>query len=265
MSGKTAISWTDMTWNPTTGCTRVTAGCRECYAFTLHDMRHEAYKKHGGVYPKTGKPMPKQYALPFSAIQLLPERLEDPLHIRQPQKIFVDSMADLFHSKVPDDYIFNVFAVMRRAHWHTFQILTKRPGRLRQLGPRLPWADNIGIGVSIELDELCVRADALRPLPAGFRFLSCEPLLGPLPSLDLTNIDWVIAGGESGPNARPCNPDWVRAIRDKCIATNTSFFMKQMGTVWARKYHLTNRHGDEISKWPEDLRIQDFPSTLGGR
>jgi protein gp37 len=192
-------------------------------------MRHAAYLKHHGVYPKTGKPMPKQYAKPFSEVQLLPERLDWPLHQKQPLRIFVDSMSDLFHSRISDDYIRQVFEVMRAAHWHTFQILTKRAGRLRRLGPELVWSRNIGIGVSIELDELTPRADALRSLPAGFRFLSLEPLLGPLPSLDLTNIDWVITGGESGKGARACDPDWVRTIRDQCQAADVAFFHKQWG------------------------------------
>lgn len=264
MSGKSAIEWTDLTWNPTTGCTRVTAGCDHCFAFTLHDMPHEVYQRTGGVLPN-GKPMPKQYSLPFSTIQLLPERLEQPLHIRKPHKIFVDSMSDLFHSQVPEEYIRRVFEVMRQASWHSFQILTKRPARLARLAPALPWSENIWVGTSVELDQLTPRIDLLRPVPTPNRFLSLEPLLGPLPSLDLTGICWVITGGESGPNARPMQAEWVREIRDKCIATNTAFFMKQMGSVWARKYHPTNRHGSEMSKWPEDLRIQDFPSTLGGR
>lgn len=265
MSGKSAISWTDMTWNPTTGCTRVTAGCQHCYAFALHDMRHARYLEHNGIEPKNGRPMPAQYAHPFSIVQVLPQRLEDPLHIRMPQKIFVDSMSDLFHSQIPEETIQQIFQVMVQAHWHSFQILTKRPARLARLAPVLPWADNIWVGTSVELDQLTPRIDLLRKVPTEHRFLSLEPLLGPLPSLNLTGVSWVIAGGESGPDARPMLAEWVREIRDKCRATNTAFFMKQMGSVWARKYHLTNRHGSEMSKWPEDLRIQDFPSTLGGR
>ncbi len=229
MSGTSAIEWTDATWNPTVGCSRVTAGCDHCYAFTLHDMRHAAYQKHDGIYPKTGMPMPKQYARPFVAVQLIPERLTWPLHQKRPLKIFVDSMSDLFHSQVPDDYIRQVFSVMRQAHWHTFQVLTKRPGRLRRLGPQLEWAPNIWIGTSIEQDLLTPRADALRQVPAACRFLSCEPLLGPLPSLNLDGIDWVITGGESGPDARPCDPAWVRDLRDRCVERNIAFFHKQWG------------------------------------
>lgn len=228
MSGKSTIEWTNFTWNPISGCTRVTSGCDACYAFALHDMRHEFYKRIDGRLPN-GKQMPKQYAKPFSEIQLLPERLEQPLHIKQPKMIFVNSMSDLFHSAVPDDYIQQVFDVMQRASWHTFQILTKRAGRLRRFGPQLEWAPNIWMGVSIENDMLTVRADALRAVPAAIRFLSCEPLLGPLPSLHLDRIHWVITGGESGPHARPCDPEWVRAIRDRCQAAGVAFFHKQWG------------------------------------
>lgn len=229
MSGKTSIGWTDAVWNVAVGCTRVTAGCDGCYAFALHDRRHAIYQANAGRWSPDGPPMPAQYARPFSEVQVLPERLEWPLHQKKPLRIFVNSMGDVFHSQIPDATIFRMFEVMRQAHWHTFQILTKRPGRLRRLGPTLPWAPNIGIGVSIELDHLTPRANAVRSLPAGFRFLSLEPLLGPLPSLDLTNIDWVITGGESGPNARPCDPDWVRAIRDRCLEHNVALFHKQWG------------------------------------
>lgn len=229
MSGKSAISWTDRTWNPTTGCTRVSAGCEQCYAFTLHDLRHAAYTQHGGVYPKTGKPMPRQYAQPFSTVQLLPERMEDPLHVKRPQRFFVNSMADLFHSQVPDDYIFQVFDVMRRAHWHIFQVLTKRAGRLRRLGPRLDWPPNVWMGVSIENDLLTPRTDALREVPAAVRFLSCEPLLGPLPSLRLEGLHWIIVGGESGPYARPMQEIWAVDLRDRCVAAGIAYFFKQWG------------------------------------
>jgi len=229
MSGLSAIEWTDRTWNPVTGCTRVTAGCDHCYAFSLHDQRHQIYQANWGRWSPQGKLMPAQYAQPFSTVQLLPERLEAPLHIKTPSRIFVNSMADLFHSAVPEDYIWQVFDVMRRASWHTFQILTKRPGRLRRLGSVLPWPANVWIGVSIESDELTPRANAVRHLRAAVRFLSCEPLLGSLPSLDLAGIDWVIVGGESGPMARPCDPAWVRDLRDRCAALAIPFFLKQWG------------------------------------
>lgn len=219
MGGNSSISWTDRSWNPCTGCTRVTAGCANCYAFALHDMRYEAYQN--------GKQIPTQYQKPFSEIQLLPQRLDDPLHIKKPHKFFVNSMSDLFHSQVPDDYIMQVFETMRRAHWHTFQILTKRPGRLRRLGQRIDWPSNVWIGVSIENDSLVARADALREVPAAVRFLSCEPLLGPLPSLNLDGIGWCIVGGESGKGFRTMEPDWARDLRDRCQAAGVAFWYKQ--------------------------------------
>lgn len=229
MTGKTAISWTEKTWNPLAGCTRVTEGCTNCYAYALHDMRHEVYVRDGGIYPKNGKPIPVQYAKPFSEIQLIPERLEQPLRIKQPTKFFVNSMSDLFHSQVPEDYIQQVFDVMSRAHWHTFQVLTKRAGRLRRMGASLDWPSNVWMGVSIEEDMLTPRADALRTVPAAVRFLSCEPLLGPLPSLNLDGIHWVITGGESGPEARTADPEWFRGIRDKCLAAGVAYHHKQNG------------------------------------
>lgn len=252
MSGKSAIEWTSMTWNPLTGCTRVSDGCTNCYAFTLHDMRHEVYKRTGGLLPN-GRPLPQQYARPFSEVQLLPERLEQPLRIKKPTMFFVNSMADLFHSDVPDAYIEQIFDVMARAHWHTFQILTKRVGRLRRLGQRLSWPANVWMGTSIENDKLTPRAEALRVVPAAIRFLSCEPLLGPLPSLNLDKIDWVITGGESGSNARPCNPEWVRDIRDRCVASKVAFFHKQWGgrTPKAKGRLLDGRTWDEMPLLPQ--------------
>lgn len=229
MSGKSSIEWTDATWNWAVGCTRVTAGCDHCYAFALHDCRHAIYLANAGRWSPDGKPMPAQYARPFSTLQVLPERLTWPLRQKKPLRIFCNSMSDLFHSHIKDEHIFAAFDVMRQAHWHTFQILTKRPGRLRRMASQLHWAPNIWIGVSIERDELTRRADALRQVPARTRFLSLEPLLGPLPSLDLTGIHWTITGGESGPGARPCDPNWVREIRDKCQAAGCAFFHKQWG------------------------------------
>lgn len=221
MSGKSNIQWTNRSWNPLTGCTRVTSGCDNCYAFALHDQRYRAYHD--------GKSMPQQYSQPFNEIQLIPQRLEDPLKIKKPQMFFVNSMSDLFHSKVPLEYIQQVFDTMHRADWHIFQILTKRAGRLQHIAPQLQWAPNIWMGTSIETDNLCARANALRTVPAAVRFLSLEPLLSPLPSLDLTNIDWVIVGGESGKYARSCNRNWVRDIRDLCIEKQVPFFFKQWG------------------------------------
>lgn len=244
MSGKSAIEWTDRSWNPVTGCTRVTAGCDHCYAFALHDMRYGAHNR--------GIKMAKQYHKPFTEIQLLPQRLEDPLRVKTPQRFFVNSMSDLFHSQVPEGYIRQVFDIMRRADWHIFQILTKRGNRLQKLAPTLPWPVNVWMGVSIENDALTVRADQLRKVPATIRFLSCEPLLGPLPSLNLDGIHWVITGGESGPNARPCDPDWVRDLHDRCVERDIAFFHKQWGgrTPKAGGRLLNGRTWDEFPHLP---------------
>lgn len=257
MGDKTAISWTathhedgtvtpGATWNPLAGCVEVTEGCGHCYAATLHNQRYQAHLR--------GLPMPQQYHEPFSVIQLLPDRLDQPLRWRRPRKIFVNSMSDLFHSQVPEDYIRQVFEVMRRAHWHIFQVLTKRAGRLRTLGPRLEWPPNVWMGVSIELDQYCPRADALRCVPASIRFLSCEPLLGPLPSLNLSGISWVITGGESGPHFRTADPDWFRGIRDQCLREGVAFYHKQNGgrTPNATGRLLDGRTWDEYPPHKEE-------------
>lgn len=247
MNGNSAIEWTNQTWNPVVGCTRISAGCDHCYAFALHDKRHEIAVRNDGYWAPGKTRMPRQYTLPFSTIQLLPERLEQPLHLRRPSMIFVNSMSDLFHTHIPDAFIMQVFDVMQRAHWHTFQILTKRVGRLRRMGSLLSWPSNVWIGVSIEQDQLTRRADVLRTLPSSVKFLSCEPLLGPLPSLDLTGIDWVIVGGESGPHARPLQSEWVTDIRDKCVSADIPFFFKQWGGRIAKAGGrlLENRLWDE--------------------
>ncbi|MBA2679089.1 MAG: phage Gp37/Gp68 family protein [Ktedonobacteraceae bacterium] len=229
MKGKTGIEWTDETNNPVIVCERVSAGCDNCYAFALHDMRHAIYLKNNGLWRPDGPAMPKQYAKPFTEVQFFPERLERVLKDKTPKKIFLNSMSDLFHKSIPDEYILWCFDIMRQAHWHTFQVLTKRVGRLRRLTPLIPWSANICIGVSIENDPLTARANVLRPIPFATHMLSCEPLLGPLPSLDLTGIDWVITGGESGPNARPCEVEWVRDLRDRCVEAGVAFFFKQWG------------------------------------
>jgi protein gp37 len=251
MSNHSPIEWTDWTWNPTVGCTRVTAGCDHCYAFALHDMRHACYEANQGSWSPGGRAMPAQYAHPFSAVRLLPERLGDPFALKKPKRIFVNSMSDLFHSQVPFDYLEQVFRTMAQAHWHTFQILTKRVGRLSRLAPDLRWSPNIWIGVSIETDPLTARTRALQQVPTPNRFLSLEPLLEPLPSLSLEGIAWVIVGGESGPAARPMHPEWVRVIRNQCVAAHVPFFFKQWGgrTPKAGGRLLDGRTWDEL---PED-------------
>jgi protein gp37 len=213
MAQRSAIEWTEATWNPVTGCTKVSPGCAHCYAETFAE-------RFRGV---PGHPYERGFDL-----QLRPERLEQPLSWRQPRMIFVNSMSDLFHEEVPEEYIRDVFKVMRKAHWHTFQILTKRSERLAELAPKLPWPDNVWMGVSVENQRWTPRIDALRTVKAKVRFLSCEPLLGPL-KLDLGGIHWVIVGGESGPRARRMNPDWARDIRQQCAAAGAAFFFKQWG------------------------------------
>jgi len=188
MGATTAIAWTDATWNPVRGCTQVSPGCAHCYAKTFAE-------RFRGV---PGHPFEQGFAL-----RLVPEKLSLPLSWKQPRMIFVNSVSDLYHEDVPLDYIRRVFEVMDRATQHTFQVLTKRHERLAEIADRLPWAPNIWQGVSVENNRWAVRADALRSVPAAVRFLSCEPLLGPLDRLSLEGIQWVIAGGESGPRHRP--------------------------------------------------------------
>ena len=215
MADRSAIEWTDATWNPVTGCTQLSPGCDHCYALRFAE-------RFRGV---AGHPYEQGFDL-----RLWPDRLALPLGWRKPRRIFVNSMSDLFHDAVPDDYIGNVFSVMERADWHIFQVLTKRPQRMAQMAASLPWPPNVWAGTSVELDRFSWRANHyLREVPAAVRFVSAEPLLGPLPSLDVANLDWLITGGESGPAHRLCNPDWVRDLRDRCIAEGVAFFHKQWG------------------------------------
>ena len=213
MSDRSSIEWTEATWNPVTGCTKVSPGCAHCYAETFAE-------RFRGV---SGHPYERGFDL-----QLRPERLKQPLKWTQPRMIFVNSMSDLFHEDIPEDYIQAVFSVMRKANWHTFQILTKRSQQLAAVAPRLPWPHNVWMGVSVENQRWTSRIDDLRKVPAKVRFLSCEPLLGPL-QLDLEGIDWVIVGGESGARARPMKPEWAREIRRQCEDEGVAFFFKQWG------------------------------------
>ena len=208
------IEWTDATWNPVTGCTKISPGCKNCYA---HRMARRLYAM--------GQP---RYRNNFK-VTLHPDLLEQPLRWAQPRKIFVNSMSDLFHPEVPLDFIQAAFDVMGQAYWHTFQILTKRSERLIELARHLRWQDNIWMGVSVENRDYTFRIEHLRKVPAAIRFLSVEPLLGPIPWLPLHGIDWVIVGGESGPRCRKIEPVWVRHIRDRCLAYGVPFFFKQWG------------------------------------
>jgi protein gp37 len=354
--GTTSIEWTDETWNPTVGCTRVSPGCKNCYAFALHDMRHDAFL--------AGKTLPTQYAKPFSELQLIPDRLADPLKWKRPRRVFVNSVSDLFHEDVPDEFIDRVFAVMASASTHIFQVLTKRPWRMREYFERvskeglcsrdryvktlkeyhektiqgylegftLPspptpelrfiydsaceqeksgfryerrpkplghgfsggeyhwrkWPlSNVWLGVSVEDQK---RADQRIPhllaTPAAVRFLSVEPMLGPIEFSDvsrrsdavkqlgrrtLEGINWIIVGGESGPNARPFDVGWARSLRDQCKAASVAFFLKQLGSrpvtapvcplscECGLHYGFHDKKAGDPSEWPADLRIRQFP------
>lgn len=233
MASNSAIEWTESTWNPVTGCTKISPGCKHCYAERMA-LRLQAM----------GQP---NYRNGFS-LTTHEHALALPLQWKKPQTIFVNSMSDLFHQSVPDAFIERVFDVMYRAHWHRFQLLTKRSGRLRRLGPKLPWPANVWAGVSVERADFQCRIDDLRVVPAQTRFLSLEPLIGPLSALDLAGIHWVIVGGESGPGARPMEVDWVREIRDQCLAAEVPFFFKQWGGVQKKRYGrvLDGRTWDEM-------------------
>jgi protein gp37 len=200
MGDKSAIEWTDATWNPVTGCTKLSPGCKHCYAERLagrlQAMRNPRYGNGFGL-------------------TLHPDQLALPLKWRQPRRIFVNSMSDLFHEAIPEYFIREVFSVMARAHWHVFQVLTKRAQRLAELAPNLEWPSNVWQGVSIEDAEYVDRIANLRAVPAAVRFLSIEPLLGPMPKLSLREIHWVIVGGESGPHARPMQPQWATGIKNQ--------------------------------------------------
>jgi len=227
------IEWTEATWNPTTGCTKVSPGCKNCYADRLakrlHAMGNAKYR-HG------------------FALTLHEDTLDLPKRIKSPRTIFVNSMSDLFHEDVPLVFIQSVFAMMRQTPQHTYQILTKRAIRLEELASTLDWPTNVWMGVSVENAEYIWRINHLRRIPAAVRFLSIEPLLGPIPNLDLKGIHWVIVGGESGPRARPIEEEWVRTIRERCLTLNVAFFFKQWGGVQKRRTGrcLDGRTWDEM-------------------
>lgn len=210
----TKIEWTDITWNPMTGCTPISEGCKNCYAIKIA-RRLQAMGQ-------------KRYQNGFK-VTLHPELLEKPLKWKKPRMVFVNSMGDMFHEEIPLEYILQVFKTMARAERHVFQVLTKRSSRMIELAQHLPWPDNVWLGVTIESDKYCYRADNLRNTPAKIKFLSIEPMIGPIGEVSLIDIDWVIAGGESGPNARPIEKGWLTAIRDKCIVSDVPFFFKQWG------------------------------------
>ena len=220
MADNSAIEWTESTWNPVTGCTRVSSGCQNCYAERMA-RRLQAM----------GCP---NYARGFG-LTIHEHVLSLPLTWRRPRTIFVNSMSDLFHNEVPTDFIFRVFDVMKEAPHHTFQVLTKRSERLRDLSPMLPWAHNVWAGVTVENADCVYRIQHLVETRARVKFISFEPLLSPIPAIDLAGVDWAIVGGESGPRARPMDAAWVEDIRDQCLKTGIPFFFKQWGGLNKKK------------------------------
>lgn len=235
----TGIEWTDKTWNSTTGCDKISPGCLHCYAEAITQR------------------FPKNFPNGFG-LTLHKDRLEEPLRWRTPSRVFVNSMSDLFHEKVPIEFIKQVLSVIRSTPWHIYQILTKRPERLRDLAPNLDFPENVWLGVSIENQNYVDRLDYLRKIPVSVRFISCEPLLGAL-KLDLTGIHWVIVGGESGQKYRPMQLSWAEDIRDQCESGGVAFFFKQVGgrtpkaggrlldnEIWDEMPDAWNRH---IQKW----------------
>lgn len=233
MSINSAIEWTEATWNPVTGCTKVSPGCKYCYA--------ERFAKR---LRKMGSP---NYKHGFK-VSTHPHVLKTPFTWFRPRKVFVNSMSDIFHEKTPLYFIKKIFEVMRFAKQHQFQILTKRAERLLELDKQIDWPDNVWLGVSVENSDYLYRADCLRKVGAKIKFLSLEPLLGPVPELKLHNIDWVVVGGESGPGARPMRREWVLEVRNQCIEKGIPFFFKQWGGVFKKRSGrlLENRTWDEM-------------------
>lgn len=238
MSQKTKIEWTESTWNPISGCTKISRGCDNCYAERMA-KRLQAMGTKG-------------YENGFE-VTLHPEALQKPLKLKKPQMIFVNSMSDIFHDKVPDDFIFAIFEVMNKAHWHTFQVLTKRPKRLEALNKKLKWTDNVWMGVSIESNDYIKRADYLRECDAKIKFLSLEPLIDSVDKLDYSGLDWIICGGESGYGAREIKKEWVIDIQQKCERFDIPFFFKQWGGVnkKATGRKLDGKIYDELPKIKE--------------
>ncbi|MDV2493983.1 hypothetical protein CMU02_14800 [Elizabethkingia anophelis] len=226
---KSNIEWTEITWNPTTGCTKVSNGCKNCYAERWANMQHKR-----GI---------NQYRNGFE-LTLATERLNDPLKWKKPQIVFVNSMSDLFHNKVENDYIKKVFSVMNNTPQHTYQILTKRIERVKELADNIFWSDNIWLGVSVENTEFVERIEILKKIPAKIKFISFEPLLGDVKYNDFTDIDWVLVGGESGGKARKVEKEWIKSIIDNCKRQNTAFFFKQ----WGKRVFNPNQKDPTIDK-----------------
>jgi protein gp37 len=244
MPQTSSIEWTEATWNPVTGCNQVSPGCAHCYAKTFAERWRDI----------PGHPYEQGFNL-----RLWPERLEAPLRWRKSRTIFVNSMSDLFHEQIPHEFLLAVFDTMREASWHTFQILTKREQRLAEIAGDIDWPPNVWMGVSIENRRFVHRADVLREVPAAIRFISAEPLLGPLEQLDLTGIDWLIAGGESGPGHRRIDAAWVRALRDQCLHEDVAFFFKQ----WGGPRPKSNGRLLDGRLWDEQPQSSSRPALVG--
>jgi three-Cys-motif partner protein len=249
MPADTAIEWTESTWNPVTGCSKVSPGCAHCYAETFAErwrgVRGNAYEQGFDL-------------------KLWPHRLDYPLKWKRPRMIFVNSMSDIFHEDIPFEYVERIFAVMKEAEHHTFQVLTKRHERMSELAPHLPWPRNIWMGVTIENKRWVPRADHLRSVPAAVRFISAEPLLGPLTGLDLTDIHWLIAGGESGSRHRPAKVEWFRELRQQCRQAGVAFFFKQWGGVRAKSGGRL-LDGREWNQMPKVTYSANGDRTIGDR
>jgi protein gp37 len=258
MSDRSSIEWTDATWNPTTGCTKISPGCAHCYIEHTPPFRINGRRFAEGHIP----------------LQLHHDRLDQPLHWRKPRRIFVNSLSDLFHDDVPDEFLHDVYHTMEQARQHQFHVLTKRPRRMREYlncrygGGRIP-SRHIWHGVTVENRRWTCRIDELRQALTALRFLSLEPLLEDLGELDLRGINWVMVGGESGPGARPCRVDWVRSIRGQCAAAGVTCFVKQLGarpTALCPPHgcscdlELRHRKGADPAEWPADLRVREFPA-----
>ncbi|BCV20693.1 DUF5131 family protein [Moorella sp. Hama-1] len=252
MATNSKIEWTEATWNPVTGCTKISNGCKHCYAYTIA-RRLQAM----------GNP---RYKNGFN-LTLHADLIDLPLKWKTPKKIFVNSMSDLFHEEVPFQFIERVFYTMRKANWHIFQILTKRSRRLREMAPFLPWPDNVWAGVTVEDQSAIYRINDLRSVPASVRFISFEPLLSPLEGLNLDGIHWAIVGGESGPGARPMETQWVRDIHNKCSTQNVSFFFKQWGGVQKHKNGrvLDNQTWDEYPEHQYAFAGARYHGRISGR
>lgn len=226
------IEWTGFGWNFVVGCTTCSPGCHLCYARRLHNQRYTAYQRYNGIYPSTGHSMPEQYAKPFDVVQIIEKRLGKPLRTKAPGYAFVNAFSDLLHEKVPLDVIQKAFIVMGACPHIQFQILTKRAERLADIAHLLPWFPNIWMGVSVENSDFLYRVDLLRKVPAAVRWVSAEPLIGSIGGINLNEIHWLVAGGETGAShqtIRPAHADWYRDLRDRCAESGVSFFFKQTG------------------------------------